>query len=84
MDPYAMALPAYDNVILAFGGGDAEELADAVQESLSVIEQFTLEVRARLQEFERVVTVNPGDRAESYGEIESCGWRVRRGVGGVT
>ena len=64
---YVQALAAYNNMIQASESGDVDVLADAVQENLPEIEQFTAETRAILQEFERLETVNPDGRVESRG-----------------
>ncbi len=64
---YIQALAAYDNIVEAFGSGDADELAEAARENLPEIGQFIAETRAILQELERAETVNPDDRVESQG-----------------
>ncbi len=64
---YERALPAYDNILEAFGSEDVDQLAEAMREGLPEIERFNAETRAILQELERVAPVNPDDQVESQG-----------------
>lgn len=57
---YERALPAYDDVLEAFGSGDANALAEEVREGLPEIEQFTATTRAILQELDRAANQETG------------------------
>ena len=56
MNAYEQALPAYENIIEAFGSDDADTLTAAVRESLPEIERLVIEARTILRDLERATS----------------------------